>query len=225
MQSDNLHISENPHEQLAARFASLAKQAEAGLSVAFSGGKTPAKLFECLTAQYGRQIPWGRIHVYQVDERAVPPDHAESNWRLLKNSLLDHVRVGSAHRISAERKTAAAEYETLLRRYLPERDGVPAFDAVVLGLGADGHTASLFPGTDALEERRRAVVRHYVPKLDSFRATLTLPVLNAASNRWFLVMGASKQAALEDAQDGANPAGRVHDPEWFVDPAAAGAAN
>lgn len=224
MNEAHLHISEMPHVDTAEQFAALSNASESSFSVAFSGGSTPAKLLTLLASDYKERIPWRRVHIYQVDERAVPPGHEQSNWRLLKQTLLDHVHVGMAHRMSAEKKPGAAEYETMLRRYLPERDGVPAFDLVLLGLGEDGHTASLFPGTDALDEKHRAVVRHYVPKLEAFRMTLTLPVLNAAANRWFLVTGAPKCKALKDALAGENPAGLVDSPEWFVDPAAAGSA-
>jgi 6-phosphogluconolactonase len=224
MTEERLNVSKEPHAEVAERFAALAEASESSISVAFSGGSTPAKLFALLASDYRERIPWRRVHVYQVDERAVPPDHERSNWRLLKKTLLDHVHVGMSHRMSAEKKSGAAEYETMLRRYLPERDGVPAFDLVLLGLGDDGHTASLFPGTDALDEKHRAVVRHYVPKFEAFRMTLTLPVLNAAANRWFLVTGAAKREALADALAEENPAGLVHEPEWFVDAEAAGQA-
>lgn len=204
-------------------------------AVALSGGSTPKALFALLAGpEFAPQIPWPDVHFFWGDERAVPPDHPDSNYRMAFETLLSKAPVPpeNVHRIEAEKppEAAAAAYEKTLREFfhLAETDR-PRFDLVLLGLGADGHTASLFPGSPALAEERRPVVAVYVEKLGAHRITLTLPVLNRAANVFFLVSGADKAAALAAVfRPGAGerlPAARV-DPSdgrlvWFVDEAAA----
>ena len=188
--------------------------------IAVSGGSTPKALFHKLATRYRDAVPWGRITLFQVDERSVPPDDPQSNWRMLRETLLDHVPEARAHRIRAGEVGAADAYEELLRREVPAGpDGIPVLDLVLLGMGADGHTASLFPRSPALDERDRLVVSNPVPQLDTTRVTMTYPLLNAARHRWFLVRGADKAAAFSRAQKGELPAGAIHDAVWFVDEA------
>jgi 6-phosphogluconolactonase len=168
------------------------------LTVALSGGSTPERLYRTLASPpYLEQMPWPRLALFFGDERAVPPDHAESNFAMARRALLDRVPV-EAHRMEAERG-AAADYERLLRERVPAGEGgLPSFDVVLLGLGTDGHTASLFPGTSALDERERLVVMNDVPQLGTSRMTLTYPLLAAAQRAWFLIAGADKRAVLAD---------------------------
>lgn len=187
--------------------------------IALSGGSTPREFFTLIATEYRSHIPWDRIEFFQVDERCVPPDHADSNWKQIKELILDTVPEAQAHRVRAEYPHGAEGYETLIRVALPSNaDGVPVFDLVLLGLGPDGHTASLFPGTPALDETKRAVARNAVPQLDAHRVTLTFPVLNAARNRWFILRGADRRTVFREVLNGEHPAGRIRDPEWFVEP-------
>ena len=215
-------------------------------AVALSGGETPRGMHaELARAPSLDQVDWSRVHVFWSDERCVPPDRPGSNFRMARETLLDHVPLPrhNIHRIrgEVEAERAAAKYERELREFFAgssERtasgDGgePPCFDLILLGMGEDGHTASLFPGTPALRERRRWVMAHYVEKLDAWRITLTLPVINAAADVLFLVSGAKKAETLRRVLvDPAPPdadqlparlvaptAGRV---VWLVDAAAA----
>jgi 6-phosphogluconolactonase len=199
-------------EQIASR-AQRAAAASGRFSIALSGGSTPKRLYALLadpTAPYRARIPWDRFHVFFGDERHVPPEDAQSNFRMAREALLDHVPIpaDNVHRVLAERpaEEAAALYEETLRRSfaLPE-GGVPRLDLVLLGMGEDGHTASLFPGTAALAERRRLVAANWVPKLGTWRITLTLPVFEAAAAVLFLVAGADKAAPLAAVFDPSTP--------------------
>lgn len=200
------------------------------VTIALSGGSTPVRMHELLAGIDG--IDWSQVHVFWGDERTVPPDHDESNFRMARETLLDRVEIPSQniHRMRGEidPEQAANEYEQELREVFGTgRTEVPRFDIVVLGMGADGHTASLFPGTSALTERDRLAVANEVPQLDTVRITLTFPVLNAARQVLFLVAGADKADPARQAivQDGdVPPAGFVH-PEpgqllWLLDAAA-----
>ena len=174
-----VHVSADPARALAKRLSDVLKDAEQP-SIAVSGGSTPRRLFEILAAEFREAIPWDRLRVFQVDERCVPPDHEQSNWRMLKETLLDKLPEVRGLRMQAERPGGAAGYETLIRQALGTK---PVFDVVLLGLGADGHTASLFPGTEALHEKERWVVENRVPQLNTTRVTLTFPIVNAARHR------------------------------------------
>jgi 6-phosphogluconolactonase len=200
------------------------------VTLALSGGSTPRKMHEMLARK--ERIDWSNVHVFWGDERAVPPDDAESNYRMARETLLDSVGIPDAniHRLKGELnpEEAADEYEKALRsvfRLLP--GDIPRFDVIVLGMGADGHTASLFPGTDALTKSDRLVVANHVPQLDTVRLTFTLPVLNAARLVLFMVAGADKSAASRQCMIGQNvpPAGLVRpvdgDLHWFLDSSAA----
>jgi 6-phosphogluconolactonase len=163
-------------------------------SIALSGGSTPRRLYQLLASDYAARLPWEHIHIYWSDERCVPPTSEESCYRLAKELLLDHVslREDQIHRIDGETDPAEAarRYEALL----PER-----IDTVLLGMGGDGHTASLFPGTAALQVTDRRVVENYVPKLSMWRITFTYPQINAAREALILVAGADKQPQVEMA--------------------------
>jgi len=170
--------------------------ARGAFSLALSGGSTPRALYQLLadpSGPYRDRIPWASVHAFFSDERAVPPDDPQSNYRMARAALLDRVPVGSVHRMAGElgAAEAAARYQAELRAHF---GGVafPAFDLILLGLGTDGHTASLFPGSPALLERSRWVVAAPGPPPSTERITLTVPVLEAARTVLFLVAGPDK---------------------------------
>ncbi len=170
-------------------------------SLALSGGSTPRGMHEALAALPG--IDWSLVQVFWGDERTVPPDDPQSNYGMARDTLLALVEIPEAniHRMRGELepRDAAARYEAELRAVfgdLPAGE-LPVLDVNVLGIGPDGHTASLFPGTDALDERERWVVANWVPQQDTWRITLTYPILNAARLTIFLATGAEKAEALE----------------------------
>lgn len=171
------------------------------LAAALSGGTTPISFYKQLAAP-GRDLPWERTHIFLTDERCVPFDHQDSNYGMINANLLRHVPIppGNIHAVQTglEPPAAAAGYETELRAFFGLKHGeFPDFDLILLGLGEDGHTASLFPGDAVLAENRRlaAAVARTAPDHD--RVTLTLPVIRAAGVVVFLVAGANKAAALK----------------------------
>ena len=177
--------------------------------VALSGGDTPRALFEFLaSAEFRGQVDWAKVHVFWSDERAVPPDHPDSNYGMARRELLLRVPIplGNVHRMEAEKANigrAAHDYEEVLRQYLELDDrGFPRFHLILLGMGADGHTASLFPGTRVTRQTSRWVSTPTVAKLNARRMTLTLPVLDAALRVVFLVMGAGKAETLRAVLEG-----------------------
>jgi 6-phosphogluconolactonase len=193
-------------------------------TLVLSGGSTPRELYAALASQpYVDSLPWDRVHLFWGDERTVPPEHEDSNYRMAREAMIDRLGIpeDNVHRIPAEMEpeAAASAYESVLKTFFkggpfaPGRDGVvPVFDLVLLGLGEDGHTASLFPETTVLEERRRWVSSVYVPRLDTHRITLTYPVINNAATVLFLVSGASKSRVLGKLFDGTGsvyPAAKV----------------
>lgn len=217
-------------------FSECAKEAIAAqgcFMAALSGGSTPRKMFGRLSKA---PLNWEKIHFFWVDERCVPPDHPDSNFRMVAEALLDRVEIPARniHRIKGEMepKEAARAYERDLRDYFGDR--FPIFDLVILGLGPDGHIASLFPGSPAVEEKDRWVcaVKHDCPPPPLVdRVTLTLPVLEAARRTLFLVSGREKAGILRDVLSGSSrgkntPAARLHaNPEttsWLLDQEAAG---
>jgi 6-phosphogluconolactonase len=202
--------------------------------IALSGGSTPRNLYGVLSQPPFREsIAWDRTRFFFVDERCVPPDHERSNYRLAREQLFQPLAIppDRVARMSGEDdpETAARDYEDVLTAEFGRPGPAFSFDFILLGLGADGHTASLFPGTTALSEERRAVVANRVSQLGEWRLTLTLPVLNASRHGVFLVTGAEKSGAVaavtkRTAPD--LPASGVHLPDgsliWIVDEAAAG---
>lgn len=174
---------------------------ERGLcKIALAGGNTPREIYSMLAeSTYRDRVDWDRLHLFWGDERMVPPEHEDSNFRMVKETLLDHVRIpdGNVHRIRGENvpEQAAQEYAELLHNHFKEDS--PRFDIILLGIGEDGHTASLFPGTDAVEECKLYTVAVFVPRPDAWRVTLTFPVLNAAREVFFLVSGRSKSDIVQ----------------------------
>ncbi len=225
----------------AERIAGIAEHAIASrgrFTWALSGGSTPGRLYALLAHhRFATRIDWRRVHFFWGDERCVPPDHAESNYRMARHALLDTVKPPpeNVHRMRGEEDPhrAAASYEQLLREVLGARDdGSPAqFDLVLLGMGADGHTASLFPGTAALSEKTRWVVANQVRESAPWRLTLTPVIINAAARIVFLVAGAGKADRLARVLRGspadaeALPAQLIHATRgevlWLVDADAA----
>jgi 6-phosphogluconolactonase len=227
----------------ARRVATLAKQAiedRGQFTIALCGGSTPQPLYARLAqADLADQLDWAAIHVFWGDERAVPPDHEDSNYRLAWDLWLSHVPIPgqNIHRIQGEMApaAAAADYEGLLRSFFAARirqdDALVArFDVVLLGMGEDGHTASLFPGAEAIQEKRHWVAAYPVEKLGKWRITLTPVAINGARQVMFLVTGAGKTARLQQVLYGAYqpdrlPAQIVRPPKgtvvWMVDEAAA----
>ena len=178
-------------------------------SVALSGGSTPQRLFARLAADpYRSQVDWSSVLIFWGDERAVSPDHSESNFRMAKENLLDRVPIppDQIFRIEGERpaQEAAVRYEEVLLRAFPHKneEGVPRFDLILLGMGPDGHTASLFPETAVLEERKQWVAAPWVEKFHTHRITLTPPVFNAAKRVLFVVGGSDKDKAAEAVLEG-----------------------
>jgi 6-phosphogluconolactonase len=192
----------------ARRFVDWAWQSivkDGNFNVALSGGSTPQELYRVLaTPEFRSQVDWPRVHLFWGDERAVPPESPESNYGNARRELLLRVPIPPAnvHRMEAEDASigrAAHNYEKTLREFLPLDDrGFPRFHLIFLGLGPDGHTASLFPGSKLLRETSRWVSTPMVPKLGARRMTLTLPVLEAAQRVVFLVAGAEKASVLRE---------------------------
>jgi 6-phosphogluconolactonase len=178
-------------------------------SVALSGGSTPRPLYARLaTEDFAPQTDWSNVHVFWGDERCVPPEHPDSNYGMARQSLLDHVPIPAhnVHRIHGELEPAEAalEYERVLRTFFASstQESGTTFDLVLLGLGTDGHTASLFPRTDPLHEQKRWVAAHYADAVGVWRVTLTPPAINAAANVTFLVSGADKAQTLQQMLGG-----------------------
>lgn len=179
-----------------------AVQARDKFTVSLSGGSTPRGLYSRL-AQGSRNLPWDKIYFFWGDERHVPPDDKDSNYRMVRESLLSQAPIPQEHvfRMHAEKSDAARvaeEYERTIQEFFDLKPGeLPRFDLVLLGLGPDGHTASLFPESAALRERSRLVVANWVEKFGHYRLTFTAPVINNAAEVMFLVSGAEKTAALQ----------------------------
>lgn len=194
------------------RHADEAGKLRGSFSLVLCGGQTPAGLYHRLAeGNYSRRLDWKTIHLFWGDERCVPPNHPESNYRSARESLLDHVPLpaGNIHRIRGELEpgVAAKCYEADLRDFFQTgnsgRRKLPCFDVVLLGMGGDGHTASLFPGRDSLQERNLWVIAHYVDPFKGWRITLTPVVINNAVAVIFIVSGKDKAEALKEVLTGA----------------------
>jgi len=186
--------------------ASTAISQTGRFSIALSGGSTPKTLFELLAAEYKQKIDWSNSHIFWSDERCVPPDDADSNYKMARETLLDHVPLSASniYRIKGELDPVegASLYEQTLRAYF--HDQLPRFDIILLGMGDDGHTASLFPGTEALNEHQRWVIpNHVTTAKQTWRITFTAPVINNAANVMFLIAGTGKAARLKQVIQGA----------------------
>jgi 6-phosphogluconolactonase len=198
--------------------------------IAMSGGSTPQFLYEALASStFKGGIDWPRWQVYFSDERATPPDHPDSNYRLVHDTLLSKAPVPAehVHRIEADRPDLDAAADSYSRLLEAQCGRPPRLHLVLLGLGADGHTASLFPGTAALDVDDAWATRGRADFEPFDRITMTFPVINAAARVAFLVTGSAKGDALRGVVDGTVPAARVRPAEgellWFLDAAAAGA--
>ncbi|MDQ4035338.1 MAG: 6-phosphogluconolactonase [Chloroflexota bacterium] len=224
-------------ETAADRFVSAARAAidERGVfRVALSGGGTPKQVYPLLLEPARRgAVDWEAVEFFWGDERAVPPDHPDSNFGVAYGMLISQlpsVRPDHIHRMPAEAPdldAAALSHESELRLAFGARGGEPpAFDLIWLGMGPDGHTASLFPGSEGLDEDQRWVIGNFAPSQDAWRMTLTFPVLNAGREVLFVVTGGDKADALREVRDGGSslPAARVDggQVEWLIDAAAAG---
>jgi 6-phosphogluconolactonase len=180
-------------------------QTNGNFSLVLSGGNTPRTLYRLLSSQFRDLIPWTKVHVFWGDERYVPPGDPQSNYRMARETLLDAVPcpAGNVHPMPTELPdpdVAAREYEKTLRSYFSK--DWPHFDLALLGLGEEGHTASLFPGSPALNETKLWVVAVNAPAEPRLRLTLTLPALTEAANIYFLVAGSNKAQALHDVLTG-----------------------
>lgn len=218
------------------RDAKDAEDTRGRFTIALSGGSTPKSLYNLLATNARNALPWDRMFFFWGDERHVPPTNSESNYRMANEVMLAKVPVpaGNVFRMPTENPDAALaaeEYEKNLRSFFQlSAAEVPRFDLILLGLGPDGHTASLFPGTAALREKSRLVVANWVEKLKTNRLTFTLPVLNAARCVAFLVSGTEKASVLKTVLEENAPAeqypAKLVNPSpgrliWFLDRAAA----
>ncbi|MGA7832423.1 MAG: 6-phosphogluconolactonase [Terracidiphilus sp.] len=214
VEADAVSLARNAAQYLV-EMVEEAVEARGRARIAVSGGSTPRAAFELLAdpAQPWRaRMPWEGIELFWVDERAVPPDDPASNYRMTRLALLDHVplRPEQIHRIEGELapEAAAARYESELRNcFRLEGAEIPRFDLIALGMGTDGHTASIFPHTEAIHEISRLVTANHLPENDAWRITLTWPVINHARSVFFLVSGDDKASILNDVLTG------PHDPE------------
>ncbi len=214
--------------------ATEAIRARGRFSIALSGGSTPLPLFALLALpEWQARLQWAKVHVFWADERCVPPDHKDSNYAVANAAFLERLPIPKNHihrmRGEIDPTQAALEYEAELRQFFGG-DETP-FDLVLLGMGDDGHTASLFPGTAPIHETTRRVVAHEVKKVNMWRLTLTPPAINAAAVAAFMVSGEGKAERLRDVikgpfQPDMLPSQAIHPQSgqllWFVDqPAAA----
>jgi 6-phosphogluconolactonase len=223
-------------EAAARRFIELAREAitERGrFTVALAGGSTPQRAYDLLaSASYRQQLDWSKAHIFFGDERSVPPDDAESNYRMANEALLSHVDLPAEniHRMNGVGDVVANArlYEDEMRTFFNDA-AWPRFDLVLLGMGDDGHTASLFPGAQALHEEQAWVAGVWVEKLSAYRITLTAPAINHAAHIIFLVTGENKAEPLREILEGGHNPERLPAQlikpldgslEWFVDCAA-----
>lgn len=236
-QVDNTEVLADP-EALARYTAKwitgLVDASEGPFAIALSGGSTPKRLYQILAGDYREKLPWSRLHLFFGDERFLPPDDEDSNFRMVRETLLDHVDMpaGNVHPMptSNSPEDAAARYQADLQTYyrseglLAER---PLFDVVLLGLGENGHTASLFPGTPSLEDTLHWVVPCIPHDAPHTRLTLTYPAIASSREIAFLLAGAGKREVFGrvKAGDRTQPASRITSigrVNWFLDAAAAG---
>jgi 6-phosphogluconolactonase len=201
--SDPTQLAEAAAELLAAASNEAISQ-RGRFTVALAGGNTPKNAYHTLAQEpWQSRIDWSRTYLFWGDERCVPPDHPDSNYRMAKQTLIEPLGLPESNvfRIPAETpgpSQAASLYEATLQNFFGDsKPGPPRFDLILLGLGDDGHTASLFPGTTAIAERQRLVTALWVEKLDTHRITFTLPLINAGRTVAFLVSGSNKAEVLK----------------------------
>jgi 6-phosphogluconolactonase len=238
----DIRVLPTPQELFAAaaeevvRLANQAVAERGRFAIALSGGSTPKSLYNLLATNARSTLPWDHTYFFWSDERHVAPTSPDSNYRMANEAMLSKVPVppGNIYRVPAENPDAAAAaeaYEVSIRKFFQPQPGQwPKFDLILLGLGPDGHTASLFPGTAGLEEKSRLVIANLVEKLKTHRLTFTLPLINAARCVAFLVSGTDKAAVLrsvlEDSVPGEQYPAKLVEPSegnlvWFLDRAAA----
>jgi 6-phosphogluconolactonase len=208
-------------------------RAKGAFTVALSGGSTPKSLYALLASSSAPMLAWDKTYFFWGDERHVPPDHPESNYRMVNEAMLSKVTVPAQnifriHAEEADANAAASSYEQTLKDFFRLRPGeFPRFDLTLLGIGPDGHTASLFPGTPALQEKRRLVIANWIPKFNAYRITFTYPVLNQSACVMFLVSGKDKSEILREVLE--NPSANLPSQNvrpthgrllWLVDRAA-----
>lgn len=191
-------------------------------NVSLSGGSTPKRIYEMLAE---RDLPWSQIHFFWGDERNVPHDHDDSNAKMVTTALLSKISipVANINRVPVnidDPASAAKAYEETLRTHFAG-EAYPAWDLNLLGMGDDAHTASLFPGTTAIDQTDRWFVENHVEKFGAFRYTLTAPAINSASQKWFMVAGANKRDALakvwsDEKSPSEYPSQLITDPKWYV---------
>jgi 6-phosphogluconolactonase len=223
----------NSAAELFVQLAARAISQRGRFRVALSGGSTPRRTYQLLAAPHWRsQLAWPKIDMFLGDERYVPPDHPESNYRMVREALLQHVPEANLHRVPTELEPEATAnaYDEDIRRTFASATGIPQFDLIFLGLGTNGHTASLFPGSRLLHENSRLVAAEFVPEAKRWRISMTLPLLNQGRMDAFLVAGKEKADVLREVRAGAFdperlPAQLIR-PEngellWLVDQAAA----
>jgi 6-phosphogluconolactonase len=194
-----IRVFENSRELArgaAEHFVALAQKDS--FTVALSGGSTPKVLYQVLAEEFREQVLWSKVQFFWSDERHVPPDHPDSNYRMAHEALLSRVPVleSNVHRVRSENPSAqeaADEYEKII---------VPRLDLILLGLGTDGHTASIFPGSEVLHETKRLIAAPWVEKLNAYRITMTLPLLNNGASVLFLVSGAEKAEIVKEVLEG-----------------------
>jgi 6-phosphogluconolactonase len=208
------------HEAAERVVAAAKRAADEGrtFSIALAGGSTPNALYELLASDaYKSRIDWPKVEVFFGDERNVPPDHKDSNYRMARQALLSRVPIpaDNVYRMAGELpdEQAAKEYGQLLK----EKFGDGGLDMVLLGMGDDGHTASLFPETEALDERKHRAVANHVPKLNASRITLTAPFINRAREVIILVAGDSKAKRVQEVLEGPRDPRRL--PVQLIEPA------
>ena len=240
--SGEIRVLTTPQELFAAageeviRVANVAISTRGRFTIALSGGSTPKSLYNLLATNARTALPWEKTFFFWGDERHVPPTDPESNYRMAQEAMLSKVPVPPTNvfRLAGENPDAQAvakEYESILRRFFQLEPGqIPAFDLILLGMGPDGHTASLFPGTDGLKEKSRLGIANWVEKLKTYRLSFTLPVLNGARYVTFLVSGTDKASALKNVLEENGPGdqypAKLVNPSngkliWFIDRAAA----
>jgi 6-phosphogluconolactonase len=194
-----IRVFENSRELArgaAEHFVALAQKDS--FTVALSGGSTPKVLYQVLAEEFREQVLWSKVQFFWSDERHVAPDHPDSNYRMAHEALLSRVPVleSNVHRVRSENPSAqeaADEYEKII---------VPRLDLILLGLGTDGHTASIFPGSEVLHETKRLIAAPWVEKLNAYRITMTLPLLNNGASVLFLVSGAEKAEIVKEVLEG-----------------------
>ena len=237
-----IRVLPTPQELFAAaaeevvRLANQAVAERGRFAIALSGGSTPKSLYNLLATNARSTLPWDHTYFFWSDERHVAPTNPDSNYRMANEAMLSKVPVpaGNIYRVPAENPDAAAAaeaYEVSIRKFFQLQPGqLPRFDLILLGLGPDGHTASLFPGSAGLEEKSRLVIANLVEKLKTHRLTFTLPLINAARCVAFLVSGTDKatvlHSVLEESVPGEQYPAKLVEPSdgnliWFLDRAAA----